>query len=636
MKKPLAILLTFCALAAAAQEYITPVKNDLMPPTPQSWKPVEYQMPQPSMLTGAVDLSIPIYTITAGDYSLPIYMQYHSNGIKVTDDPLPYGYGWTLMPALRATRTIMGRPDEKFDFMLAPTTPMECLQCIGNIGAVGSINERYDSQHDLMTFSLPGKTITAVLDCTGATPNFVSAMADEYKISADENLDEITVIDPYGVKYIYGGVGEFQPTDDYVTGGQRTAWSLTKIVVNNSDTITLDWELRVSNFANPTLYGGFSFMDRWTPWKWGDGQGNGLMDFEVDDGESANFSPYGFCDNMMSLHSISFPGGSVTINRGVKFVESIIVKAGDDTVKSATFGYDNTYYLLTLLTLSDEGQYKFDYAQKVGFSGNSGQDWWGFYNGTSPASHTPRIKLKQYANALDDTGSYITRGVADRSPNAEAMKANLITKVIYPTGGSTQFKYEPHRFALARDEYGEDEIDPAFNTYLNMGGGVRVSEITTTSTPDVSDTMTVSYSYPDAVVRAVPTISTFIDITKWCKGLKDIPNSSNDYDILRSVHINMNSSYMRYDIGETELWYETVTATYPEGKIEYRHGDVLPYHNMVSRDFGYRAPSGLYRVCSPGLQLIEKNIYKRSGSSYIKVESESFVIESSIPDFLSI
>ena len=70
----IAVLMAVTSLAGGAQNYITPMTADLTPPTPQSAQIMEYQMPQPAMLTGAVDLSVPIFTIPCGDYSLPIYM----------------------------------------------------------------------------------------------------------------------------------------------------------------------------------------------------------------------------------------------------------------------------------------------------------------------------------------------------------------------------------------------------------------------------------------------------------------------------------------------------------------------------------------------------------------------------------
>ncbi len=48
----LTLVLIFVAAIAVAQDYISPVKSDLVPPTPQSTKFVEYQAPQPSMLNG--------------------------------------------------------------------------------------------------------------------------------------------------------------------------------------------------------------------------------------------------------------------------------------------------------------------------------------------------------------------------------------------------------------------------------------------------------------------------------------------------------------------------------------------------------------------------------------------------------
>ncbi len=96
----------------AADNYVTPVRSDIIPPAPTAATVVEQQMPRPSLLTGAVDFALPLYTVEVDGFSLPISLQYHTNGIKVYDDPGLLGYGWSLLPALRVTRTIMGRPDE--------------------------------------------------------------------------------------------------------------------------------------------------------------------------------------------------------------------------------------------------------------------------------------------------------------------------------------------------------------------------------------------------------------------------------------------------------------------------------------------------------------------------------------------
>ena len=607
----LLFLLLSAILSSVAQEYITPVKNDLMPPTPQSWKPVEYQMPQPSMLTGAVDLSIPIYTITAGDYSLPIYMQYHSNGIKVTDDPGFYGYGWSLMPALRATRTIMGRPDEQFKFMSTPTSPEDGFSCIGNQFRFLSGTIPYDTQHDIFTFSIPGKNITAILDCTSGAPLFVTPVDEEYTIKSDASLYEIEVTDPYGVKYIFGGPYEVQPSYEYLSGALRTSWALKKIIINNGDVITLNWTTINNPMATKQYLGGFSFMDSFSPGLWA---GVPETEFDNDDGMAANFRDLGVCPQILSLQSISFPNGTVSFSADkITVISGSVVKQVD-----FTFIRDNT--LLKSLNISDEGIYNFDYNEVTVINPLS-QDWWGFYNGKQNPSLTPKFKVKYIGNNEYKENTE-EKSYGDRSPNAEAMKANILTKVTYPTGGYTQFDYEPHKFNATRTQEGWTQLAESCNPKLSMGGGIRVSKITTCSGEAGSTPVSVIYQYSQAVVEAVPSLATFFDIQDVALVSPD-GNVPSTVDLVRSFHINIFSDYMRYDIGTTPVWYDTVTAVYPEGKIEYRHQDFVSKNHII-KDFGKKYISALNRVFSTGPQLVEKTTYKFESNKYTMVESESF------------
>ena len=89
-------------------------ESGVWPESPQARAIRQAEMPAPAMLTGACEFDVPLYTLSVGDVSLPLSLHYRSNGIRVDDDPQPVGYGWTLSPALRVSRQIMGRPDELF------------------------------------------------------------------------------------------------------------------------------------------------------------------------------------------------------------------------------------------------------------------------------------------------------------------------------------------------------------------------------------------------------------------------------------------------------------------------------------------------------------------------------------------
>jgi hypothetical protein len=79
--------------------------------------------------------------------------------------------------------------------------------------------------------------------------------------------------------------------------------------------------------------------------------------------------------------------------------------------------------------------YRFSYnSGKVSRKISFGQDHWGFNNGvTNNATLIPTYWVKN----VDYAG-------ADREPDETAMKGGILEKITYPTGGFTQFDYEPH------------------------------------------------------------------------------------------------------------------------------------------------------------------------------------------------
>ncbi|MDE6611405.1 MAG: hypothetical protein K2K22_02480, partial [Muribaculaceae bacterium] len=207
MRQSTLFILLLMSLQSVANEYITAVKSDIIPPPPQAATVIEQQMPKPSLLTGAVNFSLPLYTIGLDDFKIPISIQYHTNGIKVYDDPGILGYGWNLMPALRVTRTIMGRPDELHenvsDELASFTTPdkwklaYRCMDVIISNGA--------DSQPDIFSIALPDIVLTRVLDRSKGKFEFIGVGDSEYIVETTDNLNTIRVTDPLGRIYTFGG-----------------------------------------------------------------------------------------------------------------------------------------------------------------------------------------------------------------------------------------------------------------------------------------------------------------------------------------------------------------------------------------------------------------------------------------------
>ncbi len=106
-------------------------------------------------------------------------------------------------------------------------------------------------------------------------------------------------------------------------------------------------------------------------------------------------------------------------------LDSVIKKTNGSTVGQQTYAFD---YFSPI-----------DVPNLQSFS----QDFWGFYNG-KPNNTT--LGLVPKMTILDVTGNGNTQSFtgADRDPVFNSGKNGTLSKITYPTGGHTEFEYEPH------------------------------------------------------------------------------------------------------------------------------------------------------------------------------------------------
>mgnify|MGYP007070210525 CR=1 FL=1 len=82
-----------------------------LPPSPQAAALARYGEYPVSLATGVPEISIPLYEIKLGNYTLPISISYHASGIKVDDVASTVGLGWVLNAGGAVSRTVVGAPD---------------------------------------------------------------------------------------------------------------------------------------------------------------------------------------------------------------------------------------------------------------------------------------------------------------------------------------------------------------------------------------------------------------------------------------------------------------------------------------------------------------------------------------------
>jgi len=97
--------------AGSSSVGIAPVSMPIMPSAHAS-SLVRAATASPNLYTGAVNVSIPLYTLPAQGMNIPIGLVYQSNGVKVNDKNGPLGMTWALQGGGAVTRIVKGYPDE--------------------------------------------------------------------------------------------------------------------------------------------------------------------------------------------------------------------------------------------------------------------------------------------------------------------------------------------------------------------------------------------------------------------------------------------------------------------------------------------------------------------------------------------
>ena len=210
--------------------------------------------------TGTFSYKIPLFELSSGDYKLPVMLSYTANGVKVTDRPGLYGYGWNLICGGVVTRTLRGGlADEKYHSGYA----YEGLTSV-NDSIRKLVNQHYkDGESDIFTAVFNGKMIHFILEPAGNYKvRAVPLEKTNVKIE-DNTMGEILqwkITDEDGIIYIFR---EIERTENVgleegvsrnsVTGESYvSSWYLTEIVLPNSKNIEFKYTDKYSDpYNNP-------------------------------------------------------------------------------------------------------------------------------------------------------------------------------------------------------------------------------------------------------------------------------------------------------------------------------------------------------------------------------------------------
>lgn len=502
LKKALGLLLLFFITTFVySQDGTNPIsKISIASPTAGSLAkygdiPVNYH-------TGIPEISVPIYTISSGPLSLPISLSYHASGLKVQEPAGWVGAGWSLNAGGVITRSVMGAPDEK----TANPNTVDAKGHFTDYGYNSYINDNpasgqpnwgdfakgwKDGEPDLFFFNVGGVSGKFYFR-DDRTPVIVPEA--DFKIepyyTGVGSIQGFTITASNGNKYYFGNTpghsGSIAPVEitrpyssanGLSTSNTISSWYLNKIS-SPDGLFAITFNYVQENYSYHTFS---MFPIAGTP------PPGGYPNFGAAHG-------YDLIKNVVQgvrLSQVIFPDGTIDFiggntrtdlcdnsgmlaeqaNQEAKTLGSIQIKTGSTVIKKFDFSYgyfvDNATPLPTdvqnfasnLNLQSDKQRLRLDGLQEVAGDNSQtipaysfsyygelvprrlsfGIDHWGFINGVNSNAGLIPTYTKYGVNTTTNHPG------ADRDSRWPAMRGGTLQKITYPTGGYTQFDFEPNK-----------------------------------------------------------------------------------------------------------------------------------------------------------------------------------------------
>lgn len=601
-------------------------KSKIVPPSPEAASLGKYGQYPVTLNNGLVNISLPIYDITAGQLHLPISLSYHAAGVRAYDVSSCVGLGWTLNAGGAITRSILGFPDESTIGMLNnpfpdPTDAGETFQCfIGNVANSAGQIMGLDSQADLFSYSLNGsggKFVFKSMPSTGMPWQILTTPATPVKITGD--FTQFTIVDLDGTTYIFG-----QPersvvqTDMGSLSDGPTAWYVTSIIsTNKADTINFSYTTVsqiVSVQANNSLsvredsysslvstvalsqsstvtthysvniqqitYRGGKVLFEYATDRVDVPNGKRLTDIRIFNNVGGQYSEM----KRFNFSQSYFIATSATEISQTDFLHVITPGARNNRLRLDSFyeqGYDGA-------TISNP-PYQFSYDPGQGFAvyGSTAQDFMGYYNGA-----IGNLNLLYYGLGNTNFGpTFSTQFGANRLVNPAYMKAGSLTKITYPTGGYTSFEMEPNQINYTKT--------------TSVPNSVYYNYQLTSMVPSVYQGYQVSFTLTPAMTNNNDSIQTQFDVNviNDKQGQPTISTSIGVFDVTSQTYATVVNQYGipvgTAVVGITSLTTEIIQSYYvillKGHTYTLSYGSGFPnttneIHTMVS----WYAPTGSY------------------------------------------
>lgn len=596
--------------------------------------------PQMNLNTGTLNLTVPIYTWHDQDFKLPFNLSYATNGFRPANQTGIVGLDWTLVIGGRITRRMNGIDDlkSKGRFFYNGTFPNESTY---NLTAPANYDAEYKSEMipngssyfetdpDLFHFDFLGNTGSFILNSSGEFVVFDSnGERGTYTINYNSTSGSFIIKTANGYEYHFGSNNKSREVlyntnsihATYKNQSRRVlndseitviAWCLDKIIAPNNRelhfsysayngskyNIPQNFEYTCTTFAqglNELRYINFDTIESFYAHKHSSTIGVAYLDsisiIENSSSEPQTIAIFGYSDKeFREVDETDNNIYSQLVTPQKKLDSLQIMTNAGECVGGANFNYSykNKRLILHSVYVKNSGLYQMEYNLDGSLPGilTNGIDFWGYYNGRTDLDDFNFIPTSLDATFHEHINSDI------KNPNAEYSILGTLKSICYPTGGRTEFEYEPNtanKILLRQptsptsselDSLGLGPftyLDPfiptlrfyRYYTGYDICGGVRIKSIT-----DYNETQMVyrkKYSYNKPGTNESSGI--ILNFNKY--HAKDMGNITLCNPFITFPDNTLDKSYMAYS---------TVAEEHPDGtKIVYQFSDYIDFPDEYS------------------------------------------------------
>lgn len=472
--------------------YAQPINNyvkDVVMPSPTASSFGKFGEIPVSYHTGVPNISVPIYTATSGSLSTSIALSYNSSGIKPGEIASWVGAGWTLDVGAHISRSVVNVEDEntgrKGYYHQGINLPSQTA--LTGPQVIEAASGQMDSEPDIFSYNIPGYSGKFLFD-KNKNPFFVPRQ--DLKIETDGNFNQFVIIDPNGIRYIFGQNGAITAYEVSKAGNapSRTGWFLLKIespdklfnitfeyiteeygykqlsscTFSTSTTDLIGCGSTSESCSGPNLVGDtrFSFVHTSSKRLTKITTNNEIINFnasiarqDLDAYELNTGIP--IAKRLEEIEITSNPASTAFCNKW-KFAYDYFDDSGSPQCQAGGAFTNAHCKKLKLLSLTQEactaGQivtrpYSFTYNGNIIANCLTKRvDHWGFHNGASVNDNNNVLAPTETVQTTPPSNNtYPWTTDVNRETDETNMKMGIMTKMTYPTGGTTEFDYEANR-----------------------------------------------------------------------------------------------------------------------------------------------------------------------------------------------